>query len=123
MPEELLHEREYTRTGIAPQGSRLLQEMASMADSAHEEEAAVSKQGSDAELGRSGAQNGHAHSGDVVGPLASRLLGQTCYYGGTHRLHVFASNSCRCPFASSGAKRTLLPAAVDSRGHQMFCFP
>ncbi|CAK0784035.1 hypothetical protein CVIRNUC_007238 [Coccomyxa viridis] len=67
MPEELLHEREYTRTGIAPQGSRLLQEMASMADSAHEEEAAVSKQGSDAELGRSGAQNGHAHGGDVDG--------------------------------------------------------
>ena len=90
MPEELLHEREYTRTGIAPQGSRLLQEMASMADSAHEEEAAVSKQGSDAELGRSGAQNGHAHSGDVVGALASRLLGHTCCYGGTHRLHVYA---------------------------------
>ena len=85
MPEELLHEREYTRTGIAPRGSRLLQEMASMADSAHEEEAAVGKQGSDAELGRSGAQNGHAHSGDMVAVLASALVSHVCLSDGTQR--------------------------------------
>ena len=60
----------------------------------------MSKQGSDAELGRSGTQNGHAHGEDVVGALASRLLGHTCCYGGTRKLHVFAFTLCRGFLAS-----------------------
>ena len=67
MPEELLHEREYTRTGIVPVGSRLaLEEMAGAPDSTRDEEAAVGKQGLDAELGRARAQNGHASNGALV---------------------------------------------------------
>ena len=78
MPEELLHEREYTRTGIAPVGSCLaLEEMAGRADSARYDEAAVGRQASDAEQGRSGAQNGHACSEALVRALASHLASNT----------------------------------------------
>ena len=68
MPEELLHEREYTRTGIAPAGSNLaLVDMAADEDEADGEETAA-KRGSDAELGAAGTagtQNGHADGSRV----------------------------------------------------------
>ena len=68
MPEELLHEREYTRTGIAPAGSNLaLMDTAADEDDADGEETAA-RRGSDAELGAAGtagAQNGHADGGRV----------------------------------------------------------
>lgn len=54
MPEELLHEREYTRTGIAPAGSSI-----ALADMDADEGADAAKTGSDAELGKAGAQNRH----------------------------------------------------------------
>lgn len=65
MPEELLHEREYTRTGIAPAGSSIaLADMA--AEDAADEDAAAAQKGSDAELGKAASQNGHTN-GTTVG--------------------------------------------------------
>ena len=65
MPEELLHEREYTRTGIAPAGSNLaLIDMAADEDEADGEETAA-KRGSDAELGAAGAKSGDADGSRV----------------------------------------------------------
>ena len=59
MPEELLHEREYTRTGIAPAGSSIaLADMA--AGDAADKDAAAAQKGSDAELGKAANQNGHS---------------------------------------------------------------
>ena len=58
MPEELLHEREYTRTGVAPAGSSIaLVDM--VAEDGADEDAAAAKKGSDAELGQAATQNGH----------------------------------------------------------------
>ncbi len=60
MPEELLHEREYTRTGIAPAGSSIaLVDMAG--EDGADEDAAAAKKGSDAELGQAPDQNGHTN--------------------------------------------------------------
>ena len=50
MPEELLHEREYSRTGIVPAGSS--PDLAEMA--AHDSAASA---GSDAELGKAGPEH------------------------------------------------------------------
>ena len=50
MPEELLHEREYSRTGIAPAGSS-----PALADMAAHDSAASA--GSDAELGKAGPKH------------------------------------------------------------------
>lgn len=67
MPEELLHEREYTRTGIAPACSSIaLVDMA--AEDGADEHAAAAKKGSDAELGQAAAQNGHTNR-TAVGDL------------------------------------------------------
>ena len=63
MPEELLHEREYSRTGIAPAGSNsALVEM-----TAHDSAASA---GSDAELGKAGpkhAQQQQHQAGIMLG--------------------------------------------------------
>ena len=106
MPEELLHEREFTRTGVAPVGSRLaLEEMAGAADSARDEEAAVGRPGLDAELRRLGAQNGHACNGALVRALASHFASNTsCLKASTGCMNS-AYDSYRGPFASAGAKR------------------
>ena len=64
MPEELLHAREYTRTGIAPAGSSI-----ALADMAADEDAdkddAAAKIGSDAELGNGQRQKGHTNGTTV----------------------------------------------------------
>ncbi len=63
MPEDLLHEREYTRTGIAPAGSDLALLELGTGDEDADEDKAAAKRGSDAELGAAGpvsTQNGHA---------------------------------------------------------------
>ena len=70
MPEELLHEREYTRTGIAPAGSSIA--LADMAaedaadEDAADEDAAAARKGSDAELGKAASQN-RLTNGTTVG--------------------------------------------------------
>jgi len=71
MPEELLYEREYTRTGIAPAGSSIaLADMDTSGTADKDKTAALT--GSNAELGEAGAHNGHTN-GIMVCRLANPL--------------------------------------------------
>ena len=76
MPEELLHEREYSRTGIAPAGSNpALVEMA-----AHDSAASA---GSDAELGKAGPKHAQQQQHHQAGLMLCKRH---------HRL----AHLCRC---------------------------
>ena len=94
MPEELLHEREYTRTGIAPAGSSIaLADMA--AEDAADEDAAAAKKGSDAELGKAAKQNGHGTETMVGHLLVSEIICTWC-----------SGLSCKAEHASSRSHKS-----------------
>ena len=120
MPEELLHEREYTRTGIAPAGSSIA--LADMdASGAADKDEIAAKTGSNAELGKAGAQNGHTNGTTVcrlANPLCERdqatLLGCLMLSGESVCTSSALSESCRGPhIEKGGCSGTISPSHMS----------